>query len=428
VGGPGADTLTAGSSTDSLVGGGGDDVFQFGPAQQANDTVVEAAGTGNAELDFSGLDNPVSVNLSQGGTQAVVPGALSLTLPDPMGFADVIGSPFNDTIIGNARDNVLIGGGGDDVVAGLGGNDVLQGNRTQVVFLDFDSLTIPGEHIYTPAERDAIQAGLTADYSAFSFQFTQTIPASGPYSTIFFNDPGLTGLEGGIVGHIDWRNLDPNDIAAVNVNGLLGRAGQPAATSADFVAMSVTVAAHELGHLQGLQHGDAYGPIGAGIYKGVAPNLYLPAYPGPVVASETVNHIMASGASVHSSLFDAINNPFFGEREDIKLAFDDHGSAVNEQAAAHASTATAQPITLAPLAVPNTVRAGVNADRVFNVHAADVIGSDRPRPGRERAGRLLRVHGQRGRSDQPRRPVARPRRGARRAVRDQLARHGPPRL
>src|SRR5262249_12290675 len=149
----------------------------------------------------------------------------------------------------------------------------------------------------------------------------------------------LTGLEGGRSTSIDWRDLDigggtsfgpsglevtPGDHASVNVNGLLGRAGQPEATSADFVAMSATIAAHALGHLSGLEHGDAYGPMGSGIYTGVAPNLYRPPYPGPTGAIESVHHIMASGASVHATLFDAINNPYFGEREAVKLAFGDH--------------------------------------------------------------------------------------------------------
>src|SRR5262249_10284147 len=160
-------------------------------------------------------------------------------------------------------------------------------------------------------------------------------PSSGPSTTLFFNDPSLVGLEGGRSTGIDWRDLGlaattslaatldvtPGDFASVNVNGLLGRAGQPVASSADFIALSATIAAHELGPLAGLEHGASYGPIGSGIYVGVDPSLYRPPYPGPIAADETVRHIMASGASVHATLFDAIHNPFFGERDAIKLAF-----------------------------------------------------------------------------------------------------------
>ena len=321
--------------------------------------------------------------------QAVIPGILTLALSDPLGIANVLGTPYDDTILGNARDNVLQGAGGQDLIAGTGGNDVLQGGVTRTVYLDFTTFALPGEHVYTPAEEDAILAQVAADYSAFSYAFTLTPPSIGPYTTIYINDPALTGLEGGISTSIDWRDLDvagsttltaaglqitPPDQASVNVNNLLGGAGEPAATSADFIALTATIAAHELGHLSGLEHGDAYGPIGSGIYSGVDPNLYRPAYAGLIDATETVEHIIASGASVNATLFDAINDPFFGEREAIKLAYGEDGSPTAEQTAPHFTMPTAEPITLAPLVVPDTDLEGVNADRVFDVTAADVVG------------------------------------------------------
>ena len=64
----------------------------------------------------------------------MIPGQLTLTLANPLGIADVLGSPYDDTIIGNANDNTLIGGGGDDLIAGLGGNDLLEGNVTRSVY------------------------------------------------------------------------------------------------------------------------------------------------------------------------------------------------------------------------------------------------------------------------------------------------------
>ena len=124
-------------------------------------------------------------------------GALTLTLADPLAIDTVLGSSYDDTIIGNINDNTLIGGGGDDVIVGVGGNNLLEGAVTRTVYLDFDTYELPGQHFYTQAERDEIQAQITADYSAFSYDFTQTQPQSGPYTTIYFNDPALGRPRGG---------------------------------------------------------------------------------------------------------------------------------------------------------------------------------------------------------------------------------------
>ncbi len=83
---------------------------------------------------------------------------------------------------------------------------------------------------------------------------------------------------------------------------------------------------------------------------------------------------MASGASVGETLYQAMADPFFGEREAIVLAYGEDGSPVNEQTAPHYTMATAQPVVLQPLVVPDTDLEGVNANQVFDVTAADVVG------------------------------------------------------
>ena len=84
------------------------------------------------------------------------------------------------------------------MIAGEGGNDLLEGDVTRVIYLDFNTYELPGQHVYTTLERNEIQAQLEADYADFSYTFTQTQPQSGPYTPIVFNDPVLVGLEGGI--------------------------------------------------------------------------------------------------------------------------------------------------------------------------------------------------------------------------------------
>jgi hypothetical protein len=310
--------------------------------------------------------------------QIVNGGNLSLTFSTDSAIENVVGSKYADTILGNSRDNQLFGADQlDDRFTNAGGwNGV-----TQVVYLDFDSnhsLLVAQDHVYTPTERDAIQARLQADYASFHFQFTQTSPSSGSYATLFFNKtPIINGQPqpGGLADELDFRNLNLGATAAIDINPFLGGANQPAATSANFIAFSATVSAHELGHTLGLRHLDSAGPIGYGIPPAVSPNGFRPSYTGPEQAFETNLHLMTSPASVGSSFFDAVGNPFFGEREAVKIAFDENGAAVDEQAGAHDSRANAQALNLSSLAVPNTLRSGLNYGKDFAVGATDVVGS-----------------------------------------------------
>src|SRR5581483_4008225 len=130
------------------------------------------------------------------------------------------------------------------------------------------------------------------------------------------------------------KELHPYQDIVVDVNGFLGGPGQPvadgnAATATvrdNLVALTSTIAEHELGHTVGLRHGDSFGPPGFGIHNPPGPGAYAPAFPGLAGALETDWHIMASPASVGSSLANAMATsppPFFGEREAIGLAFAD---------------------------------------------------------------------------------------------------------
>jgi hypothetical protein len=251
---------------------------------------------------------------------------------------------------------------------------------TQSVFLDFT--TNPGNgtttHIYTAGEQNSILTRIQGFYSSWDFSFSLTSPG-GTFSTVTFNAPtdfNGNALAGGIAQDIDFRNLIKNDNARVNANGLLGGSGQPAATSTNFVNLTSFIGAHELGHLQGLRHGDSWGPIGSGVSTSgnkTAPN---PDYPGPTTATETGMHLMASPASTGQTLTQAVGPAFFGEREDVRLSFNQTGSTVAEQVGAHGSIGSAQSITLPTLTVPNTLLAGTqNFGKPFSVKAVSVTGS-----------------------------------------------------
>ncbi len=373
--GPGDDTLYAGSGADSLVGGGGNDTYVFGPLTQGNVTVNDGSTTNNT-LDFSLFSAGINLDLRAVGPQAVSPGLLNLTLTNPLSINEVLGSSYPDTILGNGRNDTLIGNGSDDYLNGRGGAGLIEGYKTTVVYLDF----LPGPVVYSAqSTRDAIEARLGAIYSAFNFTFTQTQPTSGLYDTLYYNVPGGSLLAGEATA-LNWRNLDMSGSAVIDISQFLGGPDYPADTLTNVINMSATIGAHELGHLAGLIHGDSFGPIGAGIYANLADNPYLdgfsPAYPGPANAVGTRYDVMGSPASVGTSLFDAAGVTFFGERDDISLAFADSGTTTNETPGdPNTSVATAQPLTLSPLNVPNTLLVGQGVGDSFDVTAADVVGS-----------------------------------------------------
>ena len=137
------------------------------------------------------------------------------------------------------------------VVLFVGGT---KADAAQVVLLDFDTGT-DGSILYTAAMRDDVEALMEGHYAAFDFSFTQVTPATGDFSTIFFN----AGVGGGLAEHTDFRNVHHNDTAVVNVDvfGL--------ATTSDIVSASAIIGSWGLGHLAGLRAGDSYGPIGSGL-------------------------------------------------------------------------------------------------------------------------------------------------------------------
>jgi len=233
----------------------------------------------------------------------------------------------------------------------------------QQVVLDFDSGT-DGSINYTQPIRDAIQAEMTAHYQEFGVTFAQAPFSTGPFSTIFFN----TGGPGGLAEGIDFRNLNLADNAVVNVDGIATGSAQ------SIIDASANIGSHELGHLLGLRHGDAFGPIGQGLSPtGPGTTAYLPTYPGPTLAGESVNHIMASPASIGVGVDSG--QAWHSERAAVKLQFAGDGAVITEAAGPNNTIVTAQPITLSSIVVPNTIVTGSNAGLGnFAVDAVVVAG------------------------------------------------------
>ena len=373
-----------------LDGGLGNDSYYLIGEQLGHLTLTEPGVPGNDTsvdtLDLSGFGGgAVKLDLARTSEQTVNQGTLWLTIANAAGFENVVGTSQADTILGNARNNQFSGSDPLDNRATMPAPRVA---RTQYVFLDFDSETRGTEHVYTALERETIRSRMERYYRGpdstkpwFDFRFVLNRPASGDYVTVLFNRTPDNEAAGGLSKEIDFRNLNLNTQVYVDVNGLLGGPQQPEATSDNFAAMSITIAAHEVGHSAGSRHFYASGPLGFGIHVPPGRDAYKPAYTGLVGALETTLHLMASPASVGSSLAQAVEELFFSEREAIVLAFAEQGVVVNELSGA-TQTSSGQPLGELPgLRVPNTIARGMNAHKDLAVAAIDVVGSIGINPG-----------------------------------------------
>ncbi len=191
----------------------------------------------------------------------------------------------------------------------------------------------------------------------------------------------------------------------IDISQFLGGPDYPPDTVTNVINMSAEIGAHELGHLSGLIHGDAFGPVGAGIYANLADNPYLDGYTPPTPVRQTPStqqyDVIASPASVGTSLFDAASTTFFGERDDISLAFADSGTTTNETPGdPNTSIATAQPVTLVPLNVPEHALDWPGHRRHLRRHRRRCRRLDPARRRWPEQCRLLRHHRDRGRAAQ----------------------------
>ena len=239
-GGFGADLLAGGAGDDLLYGSYGDDTYRFiDPLDMGKDSVFEEAGEGTDTLDFSGLDVPIDIDLTNAGVAEEV--AVGRLMLEPLGgveIENIVGTAQADEITGNEFNNVLEGGDGDDSLYGGDGDDVInggegadygeggEGNDTS----DFGSGdTAPPEIVDIPLIRARKELGflkrievseISSADSPFS-SFSETLELFG-IDGVSFPEPGFFLI--GDILKINALTVQPGDysvqVKATSTNGL----------------------------------------------------------------------------------------------------------------------------------------------------------------------------------------------------------------
>ncbi|MCC1495027.1 S8 family serine peptidase, partial [Cognatishimia sp. F0-27] len=205
----GNDTIDGGSGADLIFGGSGTDTIN---GDGDNDTILGGAGadslTGGTDTDalsYDGSTGGVIVNLTA-NTATTFNGLSSHAAGDTIsGFADLIGSDYDDRLAGDAGANNIVAGQGDDILDDTAGADTLRGEAGDDGFQVDAADDAPGK-VYDGGDgMDRINffgtgAGSTVDFTDDTvtgieeLRFLSTVAPFNGGGTVFFNASQVAGF------------------------------------------------------------------------------------------------------------------------------------------------------------------------------------------------------------------------------------------
>jgi hypothetical protein len=228
-----------------------------------------------------------------------------------------------------------------------------------VYYLDFAPASPGPIYSYSPAEKMIILDSLSMMYAPFpDIMFALDEPAV-PFSRVSFNTTAIGTSTG-----IDFRNVAAIDTASVNALLAFDFLGETMPSPEDVVKASINLAAHEIGHLEGLRHHDAFTPIGSGVPGSAVAAEFTPPFPGPTMAPNTYMDVQSLTLSLPGgfTLTQLTADLVVGQRDAIKLAFNADGAFYLESSlpggAGGSDPATASPLPLKTIGIPNVVPPG----------------------------------------------------------------------
>lgn len=210
-------------------------------------------------------------------------------------------------------------------------------------------------YTYSPDEQLAVRDGLAAMYAAFPHMTFMLEEPTEPYSPVRFNTTAIGTSTG-----IDFRNVADIDVASVNALKGLSFVGVASPSPDEVIKASINLAAHEIGHLEGLRHHDAYTPIGAGMpFTGITED-YTPVFPGPPDATLTYTDVQSLTTAIGGFSYGALTGDLkVGQRSAIKLAYNADPAFFTESLfEPHSSVLTPAPLPLKTIGVPNVTGPG----------------------------------------------------------------------